>query len=249
MLKELYVLLSIQQSPSDTALACVGFMVLVDTESFIVQNSTRLAFLLHEVWQPMEGTSQIVPEELSPTRHWKPPAERARVHPQAAQAIARLPRQLHPAHTVVSSFYRATPMLSDKLCSAAGAMTMTAGYGLDIKPSNDPYIDNAEKAMVAFSSAVAPGAFLVDAIPALKYVPAWFPGAGFKRKAYEWRRLTRAMVEVPFYDSEKAAVSGTMFCRTVHGHMHTERICRLLELQIRVRSFLNVSATLTRCKM
>lgn len=96
-------------------------------------------------------------------------------------------------------------------CSAVGAMTITTAYGLDTKTSNDPYVEIAEKAMVGFTSAVAPGAFLVDAIPALKYVPKWFPGAGFKRKAYEWRRLTTAMVEVPFYDSEKAVVSGISF--------------------------------------
>lgn len=32
----------------------------------------------------------------------------------------------------------------------------------------------------------------------VKYVPTWFPGAGFKRKAYEWRKLSQAMLERPF---------------------------------------------------
>ena len=32
----------------------------------------------------------------------------------------------------------------------------------------------------------------------MKHVPAWVPGAGFKRKAREWRALSRAMLERPF---------------------------------------------------
>ena len=32
----------------------------------------------------------------------------------------------------------------------------------------------------------------------VKHVPTWFPGAGFKRKAFEWRKLSQAMLERPF---------------------------------------------------
>lgn len=99
-------------------------------------------------------------------------------------------------------------------------MTITIAYGLDVKPSDDPYIEIAEKGAAAIASAVAPGAFLVDAIPILKYVPSWFPGAGFKRKAYEWRKWTRAMVELPFGDAEKAIVSGASRSRRTEHERH-----------------------------
>ena len=42
------------------------------------------------------------------------------------------------------------------------------------------------------------GTYLVDYIPILKYVPSWMPGASFKRKAHEWRRLSREMLESQF---------------------------------------------------
>ncbi len=35
-------------------------------------------------------------------------------------------------------------------------------------------------------------------LPILKYVPEWFPGAGFQRKAREWRVLAQRMVDLPF---------------------------------------------------
>ena len=56
-------------------------------------------------------------------------------------------------------------------------------YGIKIRPYNDPYIKMVEEAMVAIAELLIPGAFLVDIIPILKYVPEWFPGAKFQRKA------------------------------------------------------------------
>jgi len=37
----------------------------------------------------------------------------------------------------------------------------------------------------------------------VKYIPAWFPGAGFKKKALKWRKLARDMIDRP-YDMVKA---------------------------------------------
>jgi hypothetical protein len=35
-------------------------------------------------------------------------------------------------------------------------------------------------------------------LPFLKYVPSWFPGAGFKKKAAYWARINTALAEKPF---------------------------------------------------
>ena len=56
-------------------------------------------------------------------------------------------------------------------------------YSMNVRPYNDPYIAIAEEAIKAGAELVVPGAFLVDIFPILKYVPAWFPGANFQRKA------------------------------------------------------------------
>ena len=32
----------------------------------------------------------------------------------------------------------------------------------------------------------------------VKHVPEWFPGAGFKKKAREWRKLSEAMINEPY---------------------------------------------------
>lgn len=60
--------------------------------------------------------------------------------------------------------------------SLASAIIMSIVYSIEVEYDNDPYVEIAERAMHTVTPAVAPGAFLVDSIPALKYVPNWFPG-------------------------------------------------------------------------
>lgn len=43
---------------------------------------------------------------------------------------------------------------------------------------------------------------------AVKYIPAWFPGAGFKRQAIEWRKIIETSIDMPADDLNKAIVSG-----------------------------------------
>ncbi|KAG2135247.1 cytochrome P450 [Suillus clintonianus] len=66
-----------------------------------------------------------------------------------------------------------------------------------LKENNDPFIDLADRALANVSQATAPGAFMVDILPFLAKVPAWFPGAGFKRLAREWRETLEEMVSAP----------------------------------------------------
>jgi hypothetical protein len=75
---------------------------------------------------------------------------------------------------------------------------MTIAYGIKIQGFDDPYIVNIEESMNGLNIAAIPGSFLVDQIPALKYVPSWFPGAGFKKKAAYWAEVNRKVAELPF---------------------------------------------------
>jgi hypothetical protein len=88
---------------------------------------------------------------------------------------------------------------TNKIISSTFAATiMKVGYGIDVQESNDPYISMAEVAFTGASDAAVPGTFLVDLIPILKYVPSWFPGAGFQKKAARVRDATNTMAEKPF---------------------------------------------------
>ncbi|KAF9044314.1 cytochrome P450 [Panaeolus papilionaceus] len=72
-------------------------------------------------------------------------------------------------------------------------------YGIVVKPYvNSVYVTAAETAVTTLSLAAIPGTFLVDLIPALKYVPQWFPGASFKKKAAQWRNELNDFIDLPF---------------------------------------------------
>ncbi|KAJ7748917.1 cytochrome P450 [Mycena metata] len=91
----------------------------------------------------------------------------------------------------------------------AGETILSITYGIDVLPKDDPYMALAEETVKVGVMAIAPGKFLVDSIPMLKHIPDWFPGAGFKIKAKEWRELGRRSREVPFAETKRQIASGT----------------------------------------
>ena len=41
----------------------------------------------------------------------------------------------------------------------------------------------------------------------MRYIPSWFPGAGFKRYSVEWKKLIEDFVNEPFEDCKQKIVS------------------------------------------
>ena len=72
---------------------------------------------------------------------------------------------------------------------------MKIGYGIAV---DDPYISIAKGVLNGVAEVAIPGSFLVDLFPILKYVPSWFPGAGFQKKAARWRENIHIMADKPF---------------------------------------------------
>jgi len=56
----------------------------------------------------------------------------------------------------------------DHIRHLVGAITISIAYGINVLPSNDPNINNANRAIAGGTEAGVPGAFLVDVLPILK---------------------------------------------------------------------------------
>ncbi|KAI9507177.1 cytochrome P450 [Russula earlei] len=82
---------------------------------------------------------------------------------------------------------------------SAGTIITRIAYGYQAEEKDDPIIALAESAMRNFTQLRNPGTHLVDFIPLLKYVPPWFPGAGFKRMASEAKQLLQENADKPFH--------------------------------------------------
>ncbi|THU81799.1 cytochrome P450 [Dendrothele bispora CBS 962.96] len=111
-----------------------------------------------------------------------------------------------------------------RFCSVAGTLILSITYGINAKPSLDPFIQAAEVALNSVTESARPGAFLVDQFPWLQYIPAWFPGASFKRKAREWRMYRERMANGPFNVVMKQIVRCiASFCfRNREGQVHEQ---------------------------
>jgi len=94
-------------------------------------------------------------------------------------------------------------------------------HGYSVKEHDDPVVEVVGAAVNGFSDTSEPGAYFVDVMPfrkslflpslllemitiscflsllTVRYVPDWFPGAGWKTKAKEYARLTEDMAETP----------------------------------------------------
>ncbi|PWY85939.1 cytochrome protein [Aspergillus heteromorphus CBS 117.55] len=76
-------------------------------------------------------------------------------------------------------------------------LKMTYGYNVEPEGS-DPFVDLAEKGVDQICQAMLPGTWLVDYVPILRYLPPWFPGAGFVRIAKEYRKHAAAFLDIPY---------------------------------------------------
>ncbi|KAJ7777026.1 cytochrome P450 [Mycena metata] len=121
-------------------------------------------------------------------------------HPQERTATHELLRRIlqNPKEDVIEQFRR-----------MASSLIIDVMYGIKVRSKDDPYISIAKEAMHGLSVGSLPGEFLVDTIPALKYVPTWMPGAAFQRRAAKWRKVTRELLEVPFAETKRRITMGT----------------------------------------
>ncbi|KAI0047901.1 cytochrome P450 [Auriscalpium vulgare] len=80
----------------------------------------------------------------------------------------------------------------------AGAVIMKLTYGWTVQGDEDYFVKLIEEAFVVGKKANAMGAWMVDAVPAMRHIPDWFPGAYFKRRAHEFREFLSLTDSAPF---------------------------------------------------
>jgi hypothetical protein len=79
---------------------------------------------------------------------------------------------------------------------------MRVAYGFDDYQRNRALADIGSTLVSRFSDAVIPGRFLVSSIPALKHIPSWFPGAGFKKLFRELAHISSTALYPPFEEAK-----------------------------------------------
>ncbi|KAF5367716.1 hypothetical protein D9758_009835 [Tetrapyrgos nigripes] len=102
----------------------------------------------------------------------------------------------------------------------AGQLTLSVVYGYQAADHEDAFLKLAEECVDLLANKIASGGGIwpVDIIPALRYLPEWMPGAGFLRKAREWKAKMKEFVDEPFEwvkDCMKHNMHQPSFCSTL----------------------------------
>ncbi|KXN89936.1 O-methylsterigmatocystin oxidoreductase [Leucoagaricus sp. SymC.cos] len=106
--------------------------------------------------------------------------------------------QLKEAHTFLRALLDDPGSFRYLTRRTALAVVLNLIYGQQVAERGDEHVDVADAALAGLTSAGIFGTYLVDYIPVLRHIPAWFPFATFKKNAMRWRELSRKMVERPY---------------------------------------------------
>ncbi|RDA89341.1 hypothetical protein CP532_6183 [Ophiocordyceps camponoti-leonardi (nom. inval.)] len=100
--------------------------------------------------------------------------------------------------------------LTECLRLTAGSILLRLTYGYSIGMTKaDPLIDLMERMATNMSLAAVPLGWMVDAIPPLKYLPAGFPGTGFKETAKKWKQVNQAVADIPYLFARRQLEMGS----------------------------------------
>ncbi|KAI0259889.1 cytochrome P450 [Gloeopeniophorella convolvens] len=128
-------------------------------------------------------------------------------HPAAVKDYE--PVELRAVHRFLRSLLVHPDKFPQHLRHMTGQIIMEIAYGFDILPENDPYVVSAERVIRTIALSTTKEAYLFDAVPWLKHMPSWFPGARLKREADKWRPLVISSIEQPWNEVKAALSTGS----------------------------------------
>ncbi|QRW15419.1 cytochrome P450 family protein [Ceratobasidium sp. AG-Ba] len=91
---------------------------------------------------------------------------------------------------------------------AFNSSMMHAVYGYNPSSKDDEWLKGILNGTDHAAQAAQPTTFMVNFIPALKYVPQWVPGTGWKRVLNEWREHKEWITAAPYLWTKEKILSG-----------------------------------------
>ncbi|KIY71792.1 OrdA protein [Cylindrobasidium torrendii FP15055 ss-10] len=133
----------------------------------------------------------------------------ARIMGSPAQLKQYLPMAEQKAKAFVRRMLAHPTELEPQLRTLAGSIILNIAYGITVEERDDRFVTMIERILAeGFNNAAVAGKFLVDVMPALKFVPEWLPGAGFQTLARKWRNDFNDMVNVPYQFATQLIADG-----------------------------------------
>ncbi|KAL7929529.1 cytochrome P450 [Trichoderma chlorosporum] len=99
--------------------------------------------------------------------------------------------------------------LFEHIKTEASAIMLKVTFGYNVEPSgHDPLIQMMQDVMENLSKAFVPLSWAPDFLPAVRYLPDWFPATGFKKTARKWKSINDTVTEAPYNFVQKQMERG-----------------------------------------
>ncbi|CAE6466716.1 unnamed protein product [Rhizoctonia solani] len=112
-------------------------------------------------------------------------------HKSQEQAATKLLQRLLKSHKDI----RTSHEVETELVLCIAATMFRSLYGYEVASSNDPLATRTQKLISYLTYAAISSNYLVNIVPALRHVPDWFPGTGWKREASKWRKEKENLID------------------------------------------------------
>ncbi|KAJ1307049.1 hypothetical protein OPQ81_008028 [Rhizoctonia solani] len=120
-----------------------------------------------------------------------------------------LPLQEHETKRLLWRLYESPEKFMKHIHLMAGSVAIRMVYGYKVDSPDDRLVQAMEQVMAIFSDIVAPGRWMIEVFPLLRYLPKWFPGAMFHRAAASWVPILQEAEDETFEFVKSQMAKGT----------------------------------------
>ncbi|KAF9036357.1 cytochrome P450 [Panaeolus papilionaceus] len=113
------------------------------------------------------------------------------------------------ARAMVADMIETPEDFMEHLCRNPVSVTMKVAFGYTIERKHDHFVTLSNERLRVAAIATAPGKWIVDSLPILRYWPEWLPGGGFKRQARKWREEIYEKLMEPHQFVKQQMAAGT----------------------------------------
>ncbi|KAG1840272.1 cytochrome P450 [Suillus subalutaceus] len=121
--------------------------------------------------------------------------------------------QADECRVLLNGLHKNPDDFADHIRRNTAAIVLNLAYGWKVADDNDHFVKMLSVAFESNAILSLPGRWWVEGMPFLRFLPSWFPGAGFKRAAIDYGKKLGSLDTIPF-NWTKQQIQGGSYTRS-----------------------------------
>ncbi|KAG1718693.1 cytochrome P450 [Suillus lakei] len=117
--------------------------------------------------------------------------------------------QTEQCRLLLDGLHKNPEQFADHVKRNAAAVVLNLAYDWKVTENVDYLIGILRESFKINAILFQPGRWLIEVMPSLRFVPSWFPGAGFKRVAFDLEQKLSRIDTIPFNWTKQQIESGS----------------------------------------